>query len=64
MAIIGQFKKNNHLDPHIVDFFVSSKTYRKFAEMFLPAEQIDTVDEAAILAIVPEPMKVKMVPKG
>jgi len=64
MAIIGQFKKNNHLDPHIVDFFVSSKTYRKFAEMFLPPEQIDDVDEAAIIAIVPEPMKVKMAPKG
>jgi HD-GYP domain-containing protein (c-di-GMP phosphodiesterase class II) len=64
MAIIGQFKKNNHLDPNLVDFFVSSKVYRKFAEMFLPPEQIDAVDEAAILAIVPEPMKMKMVPKG
>lgn len=63
MAIIGQFKKNNHLDPNIVDFFVTSKTYRKFAEMFLAPEQIDTVDEAAILAIVPEEMKTKIVPK-
>ena len=61
MGIIGQFKKTNHLDPHIVDFFVTSKTYRKFAEMFLPAEQIDEVDEAAILAIEPEPMKTRMV---
>ncbi len=64
MGIIGQFKKNNHLDPHIVDFFVTSKTYRKFAEMFLPPEQIDAVDEAAILAIVPEEMKTKMVPRS
>jgi HD-GYP domain-containing protein (c-di-GMP phosphodiesterase class II) len=64
MAIIGQFKKTNHLDPHIVDFFVTSKIYRKFAEMFLPAEQIDTVDEAAILAIKPEPMKTKMALKS
>lgn len=63
MAIIGQFKKTNHLDPNIVDFFVTSKTYRKFAEMFLPAEQIDDVDEAAILAIVPEPMKTRMASK-
>jgi HD-GYP domain-containing protein (c-di-GMP phosphodiesterase class II) len=59
MSIIGQFKKNNHLDPNIVDFFVTSKTYRKFAEMFLDPAQIDDVDEAAILAIVPEPMKLK-----
>ena len=64
MAIIGQFKKSNHLDPNIVDFFVTSKTYRKFAEMFLDREQIDAVDEAAILAIVPEPMKMKMTPKA
>ncbi|MES2985349.1 MAG: HD domain-containing phosphohydrolase [Pseudomonadota bacterium] len=63
MAIIGQFKRTNHLDPHIVDFFVTSRTYRKFAEMFLDQSQIDEVDEAAILAIVPEPMKTKMVPK-
>jgi HD-GYP domain-containing protein (c-di-GMP phosphodiesterase class II) len=63
LQIIGQFKKNNHLDPNIVDFFVTSKTYRKFAEMFLDQSQIDEVDEAAILAIVPETMRMKMVPK-
>lgn len=59
MAIIGQFKKSNHLDPNLVDFFITSKTYRKYAEMFLDQSQIDEVDEAAILAIVPEPMKMK-----
>ena len=64
MAIIGQFKKTNHLDPNIVDFFVSSRIYRKYAEMFLAPEQIDAVDEAAILAITPEPMKLKMTPKN
>lgn len=63
MAIIGQFKKNNHLDPNVVDFFVTSKTYRKFAEMFLDQSQIDDVDEAAILAIRPDPMQMKAVPK-
>lgn len=62
LQIIGQFKKNNHLDPNIVDFFITSKTYRKFAEMFLDQSQIDEVDEAAILAIVPETMRMKMVP--
>lgn len=60
MAIIGQFKKTNHLDPNIVDFFVTSRTYRKYAEMFLSPEQIDEVDEAAIVAIEPEPMKLRM----
>lgn len=60
MAIIGQFKKTNHLDPNIVDFFVTSRIYRKYAEMFLAPEQIDAVDEAAILTITPDPMKVRM----
>lgn len=64
MKIIGQFKKNNHLDPELVDFFVTSKVYRKFAEMFLNEEQIDDVDEAAILAIVPEPMVMKKAKAG
>jgi hypothetical protein len=59
MRIIGQFKKTNHLDPNIVDFFVTSKTYRKFAEMFLDESQIDEVDEAAILAITPDTMVMK-----
>jgi HD-GYP domain-containing protein (c-di-GMP phosphodiesterase class II) len=63
LAIIGQFKKNNHLDPNIVDFFITSKTYRKFAEMFLDHAQIDEVDEASILAIQPEPMQMKQAPK-
>ncbi len=59
MAIIGQFKKSNHLDPNLVDFFVTSKTYRKYAEMFLDSSQIDEVDEQAILDIIPEPMRIK-----
>lgn len=64
MRIIADFKRTNHLDPHVVDFFVTSGVYRRYAEMFLAAELIDTVDEAAILAIQPEPMKLKPVPKG
>lgn len=64
MKIIGMFKKTNHLDPELVDFFVTSKVYRKFAEMFLNQEQIDDVDEAAILAITPEPMVLKKAKAG
>jgi len=64
MKIIGQFKKNNHLDPDIVDFFVTSKTYRKFAEMFLDEAQMDEVDEEAILSIIPEMMVTKKANKA
>ncbi|MBN8544404.1 MAG: GAF domain-containing protein [Alphaproteobacteria bacterium] len=64
MKIIGMFKKTNHLDPELVDFFVQSKVYRKFAEMFLNQEQIDEVDEEAILAIQPEPMVMRKAKAG
>ncbi len=59
MKIIGIFKENNHLDPEIVDFFVTSKVYLDYAKQFLSPELIDEVDEQAILNIVPKPMETK-----
>jgi HD-GYP domain-containing protein (c-di-GMP phosphodiesterase class II) len=56
MSIIGNLKKQNHLDPDIVDFFVTSKTYLEYARKYLEPNLIDTVDEAAFLAIRPLPM--------
>ncbi|MEE9254208.1 MAG: HD domain-containing phosphohydrolase [Pseudomonadales bacterium] len=53
MQIMGTMKQNNHLDPDLLDLFVSSGVYRRYAERFLPKEVIDDVDEAAILAIEP-----------
>ncbi|MBY0407653.1 MAG: hypothetical protein K2Q01_08165, partial [Rickettsiales bacterium] len=53
MAIIAQMKKHHHLDPVIVDFFITSKVYLAFARKYLAEELIDAVDEAALLAIVP-----------
>jgi len=55
MQIIGQMKKFNHLDPVIVDFFVTSKVYLDYARKYLSTELIDAVDEAALLAIKPVP---------
>lgn len=57
MAIMGRMKENNHLDPVLFDFFVSSGIYRRYAEMSLPPELCDEVDEAALLAIVPRPFE-------
>ncbi len=54
MDIIAKLKKCNHLDPDLVDFFVSSGVYRDYARLYLEPELIDAVDEAAILAIVPD----------
>jgi len=41
-------KLNHHVDPDLFDIFVRRKVYRRYAEMFLDAEQIDSVDESKI----------------
>jgi HD-GYP domain-containing protein (c-di-GMP phosphodiesterase class II) len=55
MKIMSFMKKDNHLDPVLFDFFITSGVYRKYAEQYLPKELIDTVDEAALLAVQPKP---------
>ena len=57
MRIMGFMKRDNHLDPEIFDLFVRSGVYRRYAETYLSPEQIDEVDEAALLAIVPRPFE-------
>lgn len=56
MHIIGEMKRHNHLDPVMVDFFVTSGVYRDYARMFLSESLLDDVDEEALLAIKPLPM--------
>jgi len=48
LEILGRMKQNGHVDPDLFDIFVRNKVYRRYAEMFLDPEQIDTVDEASI----------------
>ena len=48
LEILGRMKQNNHVDPDLFDIFVRRKVYRRYAEMFLDPEQIDTVDETRI----------------
>lgn len=55
MKIMGFMKRDNHLDPDLFDLFVRSKIYRRFGEMYLPPDQLDEVDEDALLAIKPKP---------
>jgi HD-GYP domain-containing protein (c-di-GMP phosphodiesterase class II) len=55
MSIMGAMKRDNHLDPDLLDHFVSSGVYRKYAERYLSADLIDAVDEARILQIRPKP---------
>jgi HD-GYP domain-containing protein (c-di-GMP phosphodiesterase class II) len=54
MRIMGEMKRHNHLDPALLDLFVTSGVYRQFAQRFLDASLIDEVDEQAILDIEPK----------
>ena len=48
LEILGKFKENGHIDPDLFDIFVRQKVYQRYAEMFLDADQIDSVDESKI----------------
>ena len=48
LQILGKFKLNGHIDPDLFDIFVRKKVYLKYAELFLDADQIDEVNEAAL----------------
>jgi HD-GYP domain-containing protein (c-di-GMP phosphodiesterase class II) len=54
MRIMGFMKRDNHIDGALFDLFVTSGVYREYAARYLPRALIDTVDEAALLAITPK----------
>ena len=53
VRIMGFMKKDNHLDPDLLDLFIRSGVYRKYGEKYLPRELMDEVDEDAFYAIAP-----------
>ncbi len=53
LRILGNFRLNGHIDPDLFDIFVRKKVYLRYAEQFLPREQIDEVDESKIPGFVP-----------
>jgi HD-GYP domain-containing protein (c-di-GMP phosphodiesterase class II) len=48
LKILGDMKKDNHVDPDIFDVFVRNKVYMRYADAFLPKSQIDEVDHSKI----------------
>ena len=56
VKIMGFMKRDNHLDPDLLDLFLTSGVWRDYAQRFLQAEQIDEPDIAAVLNIKPRPM--------
>ena len=53
LVILGKFKENGHIDPDLFDVFVREKVYLSYAQQFLDAAQIDTVDESRIPGYTP-----------
>ena len=49
LAILAKMKREHHIDPDVFELFIREKIYLKYAEEFLDPEQIDYVDEEAIL---------------
>ncbi len=54
MRILGFMKRDNHLDPELLDLFVKSGLYKEYGRRYLPESLIDEVDEDALLAIQPK----------
>jgi response regulator RpfG family c-di-GMP phosphodiesterase len=48
LRILGFMKQDGHIDPDIFDVFIKEKVYMRYAEEFLPKEQIDEIDESKI----------------
>ncbi|MNV99689.1 hypothetical protein D3C71_1950860 [compost metagenome] len=49
LHIMADMCKNAHIDPQLFGLFVRTKIYRHYAERFMQAQQIDEVDEHAVL---------------
>lgn len=48
LQILGKFREGGHIDPDLFDVFIRRKVYQRYAEQFLDADQIDSVDESKI----------------
>jgi HD-GYP domain-containing protein (c-di-GMP phosphodiesterase class II) len=55
IRIMGFMKRDNHLDPELLDLFLTSGVWQDYAKRFLQPEQIDQPDIAAVLNTKPKP---------
>ncbi len=53
LDIMVSMASERHLDPVLVALLITSGTYRRYAERFLPAAQHDDIDEQALLGKLP-----------
>ncbi len=50
LKIMTFMKKDQHIDPDLFALFIRSGVYKRYAEKYLKPDQIDVVDEEAVLA--------------
>ncbi|MFQ6540146.1 MULTISPECIES: HD domain-containing phosphohydrolase [Aphanothece] len=50
LRIMAFMRQDQHIDPDLFALFIRSGVYRRYAEQFLAPEQLDAVDEQALLA--------------
>ncbi len=48
LHILGQMRKNGHVDPDLFDIFVRERVYLRYAQQFMDPAQIDPVDVSQI----------------
>lgn len=53
IRIMGFMKKDNHLDPDLLDLFIQAGVWKRYAEQFLDRDQQDQPDIDSILGIRP-----------
>jgi hypothetical protein len=49
LSIMANMKKGGHIDPDLFEIFVREQVYLEYAERFLAPEQIDEVNQSAVL---------------
>lgn len=52
-AIMVRMAEDGHLDPQLLRYFLCSSLWQDYAQRYLQAQQLDTVDTAALLARLP-----------
>ena len=49
MRIMGFMKNDYHIDEELFEIFVREGVYKQYADKYLSKEQLDEVDESAVL---------------
>jgi HD-GYP domain-containing protein (c-di-GMP phosphodiesterase class II) len=51
LRIMSFLRNDHHIDPDLFDVFLREKVYERYAQEFLPPEQIDEVDAEKLMSV-------------